>query len=133
MPEEDVPEEIESTPTSSTKRFTKRLEREGGTLLKAIALTTALFAALAAVAALRAGGTVNEALVMKTEATRLQAEASDQWAAYQAKGIKSAIQRGVRVSLARAGQTAARVVRRGAPALRARASRTRAGRPRQGA
>ena len=68
------------------------MEREGGWLLKAIALTTALFAALAAVAALRAGGTVNEALVMKTEATRLQAEASDQWAAYQAKGIKSAIQ-----------------------------------------
>jgi hypothetical protein len=30
--------------------------------------------------------------VLKTEATRLQAEASDQWAAYQAKGIKSAIQ-----------------------------------------
>jgi hypothetical protein len=30
-------------------------------------------------------------LVLKTEATRLQAEASDQWAAYQAKGIKSAI------------------------------------------
>ena len=66
--------------------------REGGSLLKMVALTTALFAALAAVAALRAGGTVNEALVMKTEATRLQAEASDQWAAYQAKGIKSAIQ-----------------------------------------
>ena len=51
-----------------------------------------LFAALGAVAALLAGGTVNEALVLKTEATRLQAEASDQWAAYQAKGLKSAIQ-----------------------------------------
>jgi len=41
---------------------------------KAIALTTALFAALVAVAALRAGGTVNEALVIKTEATRLRAK-----------------------------------------------------------
>jgi len=61
-------------------------------MLRAIALTTALFAALAAVSALRASGTVNEALVLKTDATRLQAEASDQWAAYQAKGIKSAVQ-----------------------------------------
>jgi hypothetical protein len=35
---------------------------------------------------------VNEALVAKAEATRLQAEASDQRVAYQAKGIKSTIQ-----------------------------------------
>jgi hypothetical protein len=70
----------------------EELERDGGALLKGIALTTALFAALGAIAALLAGSTVNEALVLKTEATRLQAEASDQWAAYQAKGIKSAIQ-----------------------------------------
>src|SRR5207248_366187 len=71
----------------------EELEHEGGAFLKRIALTTALFAALAAVASLRAGATVNEALVLKTEAARLQAEASDQWAFYQAKGIKSAIQR----------------------------------------
>jgi hypothetical protein len=58
-------------------------------LLKAIALSTALFAALAAVAPY-ARSTVNEALVLKTEATRLQAEASDNLAAYQAKGIKGA-------------------------------------------
>lgn len=70
----------------------EEVEREGGLLLKAIALTTALFAALAAVAALRAGGTINEALLLKTDATRLQAEASDQWSAYQAKGIKSGLQ-----------------------------------------
>jgi len=74
------------------ERVDEELEREGGSLFKTIALTTALFAAIGAVAALLAGGTVNEALVLKTEATRLQAEASDQWAAYQAKGIKSAIQ-----------------------------------------
>jgi hypothetical protein len=67
------------------------LEREGGALLRAIALTTALLAALAAIASLLAGSTVNEALVLKSEATRLQAQASDQWAYYQAKGIKSAI------------------------------------------
>jgi hypothetical protein len=87
-----VPEEIEIETERIDEQIKEQLEREGGSLLKAIALTTALFAALAAVAALRAGGTVNEALVLKTEATRLQAEASDQWTAYQAKGIKSAIQ-----------------------------------------
>lgn len=67
------------------------LEREGGGLLRAIALTTALLAALAAIASLLAGSTVNEALVLKSESTRLQAQASDQWAYYQAKGIKAAI------------------------------------------
>jgi hypothetical protein len=87
-----VPEEPEVETERLHEQIHEEVEREGGSLLKAIALTTALFAALAAVSALRAGGTVNEALALKTEATRIQAEASDQWAAYQAKGIKSAIQ-----------------------------------------
>jgi len=68
----------------------EELEREGGSLLKTIAVTTAIMAAFAAVAALRGGATVNEALLLKTEATQLQAQASDQWAYYQAKGIKAA-------------------------------------------
>ena len=37
-----------------------------------------------------------EALVQKAEATRFQAEASDQWAYYQAKGIKAAVQEAAR-------------------------------------
>src|SRR5215468_6450852 len=76
----------------------EELEHEGGAFLKRIALTTALFAALAAIAALKAGATVNEALVLKTEATRLQAQASDQWAYYQAKGIKAATAEAARTS-----------------------------------
>ena len=87
-----MPEEPEIDLDKLDEKIHEELEREGGWLLKAIALTTALLAALAAVAALRAGGPVNEALVLKTEATRLQAEASDQWAAYQAKSIKAALQ-----------------------------------------
>ena len=87
-----MPEEPELDADTLNERIHEELEREGGALLKTIALTTALFAAVGAVAALLAGGTVNQALVLKTEATRLQAEASDQWAAYQAKAIKSAIQ-----------------------------------------
>src|SRR5213078_684736 len=83
----------------------EELEHEGGAFLKRIALTTALFAALAAVASLRAGATVNEALVLKTEAARLQAEASDQWAYYQAKGIKAAVQEASRTAYLAAGGT----------------------------
>jgi hypothetical protein len=87
-----VPEEPEIATDQLDERIHEEFEREGGSLLKAVALTTAMLAAIAAIAALWAGGTVNEALVLKTEATRLQAEASDQWAAYQAKSIKSAVQ-----------------------------------------
>lgn len=70
----------------------EEVEKEGGAFLKKIALTTAILAAFAAIASLRAGATVNEALVLKTESTRLQAEASDQWSFYQAKGLKAAVQ-----------------------------------------
>ena len=79
-------------------------EREGGRLLRTIALTTALLAALAALASLRAGATVNEALLLKTEATRLQAEASDQWAYYQAKGVKASVQDAIGAAWAAAGK-----------------------------
>src|SRR6266851_7736450 len=76
----------------------EELGREGGSFLRRIALTTAVLAAIAAIAALKAGSTANEALVLKTEAARLQAEASDQWAYYQAKGIKGAVAEAARTS-----------------------------------
>ena len=85
-----MPEEIELDSDNLRETIDKEIEREGGKLLRGIALSTAIFAAFAAVVALQAGATVNEALVLKTEATRLQAQASDQWAFYQAKGIKAA-------------------------------------------
>jgi hypothetical protein len=85
-----MPEE----PEVETERVRESIVEHGGAdrLLRTIALSTALLAACAAVAALQSGAAVNQALVLKTEATRLQAEASDQWAYYQAKGIKAAIQ-----------------------------------------
>src|SRR6476660_2765917 len=86
-----MPEAPEIDTDKLREAIDEELEKEGGTLLRTIALSTAIFAALAAVASLEAGGTANEALVLKTEATRLQAEASDQWAYYQAKGIKAAV------------------------------------------
>src|SRR4051812_972721 len=82
------------------------LEPPTDTRLRNIALTTAMLAALGAVAALQAGSTVNEALVLKTEAGRLQSEASDQWAYYQAKGIKANVLETSRTIWAATGKTA---------------------------
>lgn len=82
----------------------EEMEREGGGFLKQIALTTAVLAAFAAVAALQAGAAVNEALLLKTESTRLQAQASDRWAYYQAKGLKAAVQEGTASAWEAAGK-----------------------------
>ena len=86
-----MPDEQEIETENLREAIHEKVEREGGTFLRRIALTTALLAAFAAVAALQAGSTANEALALKTEATRLQAEASDKWAYYQAQGIKAVI------------------------------------------
>ena len=93
-----MPEEFEVPTEKLHEAIQEELEHEGGRLLKLAALSTALLAACAAVAALGAGATIDEALLLKTEATRLQAEASDQWAFYQAKGIKSAVAEASRTS-----------------------------------
>src|SRR5689334_5861334 len=98
-----MPEEIEVDTDKLREAIDEEMEKEGGrALLRQIAVTTAVLAALAAIAALQAGATVNEALVLKTESTKLQAQASDQWAYYQAKGVKLSIQEAVK-SLAQAG------------------------------
>jgi len=83
---EAIDDEIEHHEVGDNK-----IREEGGTLLRSIALTTAILAALAAVAALKAGADANEALILKTEAARLQNQASDQWAYYKAKGLKAAV------------------------------------------
>jgi hypothetical protein len=93
-----MPEAPEVEIDSVHESIHETVEREGGAFLRRIALSTALLAAFAAVASLQAGATVNEALVLKMEATELQASASDQWAYYQAKGIKAAVQEAVRES-----------------------------------
>jgi hypothetical protein len=93
-----MPEEIEVDTEKLHETIKEELEHEGGSFLKMIALTTAFLAVLAALASLKAGATVNEALVLKTEAARLQSEASDQWAFFQAKGVKAAIQEASRTS-----------------------------------
>jgi hypothetical protein len=101
-----MPEEPEVETERVREVVVEELERDrkDAGLLKQIALTTAILAAVAAVAALQSGSAVNTALILKTEATRLQAEASDQWAYYQAKGIKAAIQEAARDAWLAAGK-----------------------------
>jgi len=93
-----MPEESEIETEKLREAVHEELEREGGSFLKTIALTTAILAVLAAIAALESGSTVNDALFLRSDASRLQAEASDKWAYYQAKGIKAAVQEASRTS-----------------------------------
>jgi len=100
-----MPEESEVETEKLREAIHEEMEKEGGSFLRSIALTTAILAAVAAIAALKSGSTANEALVLKTEASRLQAEASDQWAYYQAKGIKLAITEAAETPYRASGKT----------------------------
>jgi Domain of unknown function (DUF4337) len=98
-----MPEEPEIQTDRLREQIDEEIER-GGTLLRRIALTTALLAVFATIAALKAGATINEALMLRTEGTRLQAEASDQWAFYQAKGLRAAVEDAARAAWLAAGK-----------------------------
>lgn len=87
-----MPEEPEVELEKMHEAIKEELEKEGGSFLRQISITTAILAVLAALASLQAGATVNMALALKTEAVQLQSQASDQWAYYQSKGIKAAVQ-----------------------------------------
>ncbi|HXN07996.1 MAG TPA: DUF4337 domain-containing protein [Nitrospiria bacterium] len=59
--------------------------------IKYVALTTALIAVLTAIATLQSNLRTNQALLAKNSSILSQAKASDQWAYYQAKGIKGIV------------------------------------------
>jgi hypothetical protein len=84
-------------------------EGESSGFLRAISLSTALIAVVAALAALQAGSTINEALLKKNQSMASSTEAFDGWAQYQAKGIKAAVlatQKQILISLDRVPQPA---------------------------
>jgi hypothetical protein len=100
-----MPEGPEIETDKLREAIDEEIERKGGGhMLRWISLSTAVIAAIAAVAALRAGDTVNEALALKTDAAQLQGQASDQWAYYQAKGIKGAVAHAMSASYKAAGK-----------------------------
>ncbi|HLK56164.1 MAG TPA: DUF4337 family protein [Chthonomonadaceae bacterium] len=89
-----MPEEIEVETKDlqeSIEELHKEREKEAqeSAWTRFVALSTAFLAVIAAVAALKAGGLVNEAILRKNEAVLKQAQASDQWGYYQGAGIKA--------------------------------------------
>src|SRR3974377_61717 len=101
-----MPHEPEGETERVQELIEERLEHDQkrGDPPRPLALTPAILAAGAAAAALQPGAAVNTALILKTEAARLQAEASDQWTYYQAKGIKAAIHAATRSAWHAAGK-----------------------------
>lgn len=99
-----MPEEPEIDTDKLRETIDEEIEHSGSHMLRWISLSTAILAAVAAVASLRAGDTVNEALALKADATRIQAQASDQWSYYQAKGIKGAVTRASAITWKAAGR-----------------------------
>jgi len=87
-PEMDIREQHETV--EEIRHGHEEAEHEGGNgWLRWISLSTAILAVIAAVASLQSGTLVNEALLEQSKAVQYQAQASDQWAYYQAAGIKA--------------------------------------------
>jgi hypothetical protein len=100
-----VPEHPEIETDKLHEEIQEKLEEHGGSFLRNVALTTAISAAVAAISALQAGHTVNEALSLKMDAARYETAASDQWAFYQAKGIKGAVAQATAATWQAVGKT----------------------------
>jgi hypothetical protein len=79
-----MPEEMEVPTEHLHESIREAAEESNNRWILLVALTAALLAVLAAVASLLASYHVNEAMIE-------QLKASDQWAYYQAKGIKHAV------------------------------------------
>ncbi len=83
MEEPEVPtEHLHETIEEKVEELEKESGKKKWSLL--VAVSTAIMAVLAAVSSLQAGHHSNEAMIS-------QIQASDQWAYYQAKGIKAAV------------------------------------------
>ena len=79
-----------ATITADRQAQKDKEKREAWT--KFVSLSTIIIAVLAAIATQRGAGYSSASMKKINEATLLQAQASDQWAFYQAKGIKKSIQ-----------------------------------------
>ena len=79
-----MPEEIEVPTEHLHEQLEHSAEHARESWIMMVALTAAILSVLAAISALFAGHYANEAMIE-------QIQASDQWAFYQAKGIKAAV------------------------------------------
>ncbi len=89
MPDEIEVETKELRDTITELREEHAKDSRDSGWLRYVSLSTAFLAVIAAIAALEAGALVNEAILSKNEAVLKQAQASDQWAYYQASGVKA--------------------------------------------
>src|SRR5215470_6375179 len=91
MPEDDFETtELKEKLEETTEHAIEAAEQRSRWIVY-LSFTTALVAVFAAIAALESGSYANESLLQKNEAVLAQAKASDQWAYYQAKSVKSTI------------------------------------------
>lgn len=75
---------------SPHEHHVEQLSEEGHDgLAQKVSLMTAILATVAALISYESGSAQNEAMFLKNQSILKQAEASDQWALYQAKSIKS--------------------------------------------
>jgi hypothetical protein len=95
MPEESLETaELKEQIEQGVERALEHHERETPRWSKYLSLSTAIIAVFAAVASLESGANANDAILEKNEAVLDQSKTSDQWAYYQAKGVKAAIASG---------------------------------------
>jgi septal ring factor EnvC (AmiA/AmiB activator) len=80
---------------------------EGGGFAQRVALMTAILATIGALFSYESGSAQNDAMFLKNESIIRQAEASDRWAEYQSKSIKSHLDE-IAASLATDADTRAR-------------------------
>ena len=104
MPEETEFKSIVEEFQENLKDQRQEQKEESG-FLKMASLSTAIIAVIAALATLQSGSTVNEALSKKNDAAVAISKASDQWAFYQAKGIKATVIESQRSTLTALGKT----------------------------
>lgn len=76
-------------PSPHEHALEEAVEKEGAGLAQRIALMTAVLATVGALISYQSGSAQNEAMFLKNQSILKQAEASDQWAFYQAKSMKS--------------------------------------------
>jgi hypothetical protein len=91
MPEDEFETtEFKEKLEEATERAVEAAEHRASWVV-ALSFSTAVIAVFAAIASLESGAYSNEALIQKNEALLAQSQASDQWAYFQAKGIKGVV------------------------------------------
>ena len=82
-------EEDYEVPSPHEHAMEDAAEKDGQGLAQKIALMTAILATVGALVSYQSNSAQNEAMFLKNQSILKQAEASDQWAFYQAKSVKS--------------------------------------------